>query len=480
MEAQRDEGANHPDYAHATCVADKALGQQYGVAKNAKLISVMTGSHGWREYLWALEDILADLQKHPERQKHSVITHSVAYSEDGGCKIATARGDAEVKAAMQALMDMGGVIVAASGNYADKPGRGHEIDTYPALFAADDFPLIVVGACDAEGNEAPFSQGGSKLTTCALGVSATCFGIDTDADPNTPATDVDGTSMTTPMVAGHIANLLSYDTVPIDMTTGKVAKNMRDYIKTHPDAGWERKPGHRMLWNGVTEQHNQLNIASLQSTRDCAGLAADGDKYVGRETLRAIIQDQFCPGIEGQTSRLDRYHTGTMEDVVFEFSQNIPPQIFKMTTADCMKYLLELTDSCDIPGENNPANYKGGGVLTLHVGEKQAVFKIRPQMQRQPAKLGVDGSCDWKYGVGFNQVTIWGHGWLSSDWGARLKKELWGCALFPNTWKFEYGLRDGVREWSATFRTGVFQSHCTGNAAKTAGGSGFDGCKHHF
>lgn len=55
-------------------------------------------------------------------------------------------------------------------------------------------------------------------------------------------------------------------------------------------------------------------------------------------------------------------------------------------------------------------------------------------------------------------------------------KEIKGCALLPDTWKFTYGLGDDGREWTARFRTGVFQKECVGNAVGKASGFGNFGC----
>lgn len=71
---------------------------------------------------------------------------------------------------------------------------------------------------------------------------------------------------------------------------------------------------------------------------------------------------------------------------------------------------------------------------------------------------------------------MWGKAWAANDWGDGLKDQLEGCALLPNTWSFEYGLGLDGREWTAEFRTGLFQRHCVGDAGKTAGAPSDLGC----
>lgn len=261
--------------------------------------------------------------------------------------------------------------------------------------------------------------------------------------------------------------------MPFDTTTGNLARNAQDYLANHPDAGWSRYPGIRVLWNGVTETDLPLSIAAFNKV--CAGLTAN--KYVDRETLRSAIQDDsFCDDYVAQGSLSRRYKNDTMDDVII--SIDYPPDSpYARTKDDCVRYLLgELTDGCD--AANNPPNYKGGGTVTLG----DVAFRIEPQAIRQPAEKGVDGGCDSTYSFTHNGFTLWGHGFASDDFGDALKKQLeWspshsGCALFSETWWFQSGLGSDGREWTAKFRTGVFQKKCVTNAWHSAGAPTNRGC----
>lgn len=66
--------------------------------------------------------------------------------------------------------------------------------------------------------------------------------------------------------------------------------------------------------------------------------------------------------------------------------------------------------------------------------------------------------------------------WDSSDHGSALYGQLKGCAILPDTWHFDYGLGDDGREWTAKFRTGVFQKKCVGHAGNAAGAQTGFGC----
>ncbi|KAL5593593.1 hypothetical protein FOBRF1_012695 [Fusarium oxysporum] len=122
--------------------------------------------------------------------------------------------------------------------------------------------------------------------------------------------------------------------------------------------------------------------------------------------------------------------------------------------------------------DNDPSDYKGGGQTV--VGSSN--YQVLPGSLRSPSRYGKQAGCDSTYKFSFNDYWVWGHGWASSDHGEELNKQIKGCALLPDTWKFTYGIGDDGREWTARFRTGVFQKRCVGNAVGKASGFGDFGC----
>lgn len=267
----------------------------------------------------------------------------------------------------------------------------------------------------------------------------------------------------TPLVAGEIANLLSYETVPFDTSDGNLVRNLKAYLQSDK-GGWERVPGIRVIWNGVTEE----NIA--KENVECNNL--EDDIYVERGDVKNLIENDFCPvaevqdGLQYNSISISRtYNEGTPNKVTLSMDSE-PGLKVKQYREDCAKYLMMAVDGCDNPSGANPANYKGGGVTTVG----GSTYRVSPGSLRAAAEDGKQAGCDSTYKVLFNEYWVWGHGWASSDNGESPLDELKGCAPLPDTWSFEYGLGDDGREWTAKFRTGVFQKSCVGNAVSRASG----------
>ena len=284
--------------------------------------------------------------------------------------------------------------------------------------------------------------------------------------------------LATPLVAGEIANLLLTDNVPIDRSTGKLAKSVRDYMKSGTNSGWNRRGSIRMLWNGVTEANNPKKAATVTNKKTCNGL--DANKYVSRDVLRSIIEDQFCPDAVKQggldknsASIMRRYNKDTMEEVVvaIDFA---PGLNFKPNKDDCVRYLLgDITDACDANNNTNHYNYKGGGFEKVGpVG-----YRVEPQTVRAGSYIGPSGRCEGSVHILWDEFTVRGTGFAGDDWGKGLNRQLANhCALLPGTWHFDYGLVSGGWEWTAKFRTTLLMNGCVEARLKDASKFAFFQC----
>jgi len=232
-----DRGPSYGDWAHSTCTAGKAVGQNYGASKKAKLIVVQLNDIDSTDFIDALELIAQDVKSKPERRKKSVVTMSWGLPRLEPTQLQVL----DMQIAINDLFEVDVPLFAASGNDAPTKGR---IDAYPGLFASPEFPLITVGSADFDGKRSSFSQAGPQLTTYAVGNDITCV----STSGSNPIPELWGTSYAASLVAGNVANLLSYDTVPFDTSDGNLVKSLRDYLPSN-QGSWERPGGVKMIWS---------------------------------------------------------------------------------------------------------------------------------------------------------------------------------------------------------------------------------------
>lgn len=64
-------------------------------------------------------------------------------------------------------------IVVPAGNYGNEQGRS-KVDTLPATWESNEFPLVVAGAVDNLFDKGSFSQGPERVTVHAPGVEVRC------------------------------------------------------------------------------------------------------------------------------------------------------------------------------------------------------------------------------------------------------------------------------------------------------------------
>lgn len=140
-----------------------------GVAKNINLISIKAlNSKG--DVPWAFNALLESVKSN-NRQKKAVVlwaATSIARFPDD-----TSQPWARIKPLMQMLFDEDVTIVVPAGNFGIEPGRGR-VDTLPAVWESDAFPLVVAGAVDNRGAKGGFSQGPDRVTVHAPGVEVRC------------------------------------------------------------------------------------------------------------------------------------------------------------------------------------------------------------------------------------------------------------------------------------------------------------------
>ncbi|KAF2176956.1 subtilisin-like protein [Zopfia rhizophila CBS 207.26] len=473
--------------SHGTMVASIVVGKKYGVAKAATLVVVKT-TKTVSDFLQGLELVSTDLKDKEDRRSKSVVISSLGFKG----RLDHDKGKADPDGVLMGtyfdeLFAGGTPFITSSGNRAQ---LFPNIDRLPKVLEDKDTPIINVGAVDFDGNRADFSQYGPQLTINGPGVDVTGQSRD-DGKPRTDS----GTSFSTPQVAGIIATYLTYDPPPWDGSKqGKErVQAIKDYILSDKSS-WVRKAGSdlRVIWNGATkDDHKSVGANScrvpnskLKRQVDCdntppspppAGKKCYGTndrKYVDRKTIKKLIDDIFCKNAaeqghldenSGSISRV--YNQGSMEQLAIAMDWR-PGLDFKPDEQKCKDIMYELMDGCD----TNSNKWKGGGEKM----DGEVKYRWGPEATRQPIDVAPFGGCDNTYKFVLDDNAVWGSGWLGADFGHALLEGLKGKGLSPTDWKFEYGMGDDKREWTAWFHTTAIAEDRIEDVLKDVSGIGVD------
>ncbi|KAJ0159027.1 Subtilisin-like protease 2 [Colletotrichum tanaceti] len=235
-----------PD-GHGSCIASKATGPEFGIAKGANIVMVKLKHNVCvvSYILAALVEIENDVYDEGIQGKAVVnISYSCFLYKNSSSTIA-------FRLLLHTLIDEDIVIVTSSGNKRRFGFFRNKLSSYPALFASST-DVIVVGAVEDDGSRSRYSQGTAKeLTTSAPG-EVYC------ASAETPTFTWDrGTSfaslpsgLAVPAVVGVIAVWLSQDIYAARLQVpGKVAANVKAMVKEFSYPRIENGPP--AIWNGI-------------------------------------------------------------------------------------------------------------------------------------------------------------------------------------------------------------------------------------
>ncbi|OBR13074.1 Oryzin [Colletotrichum higginsianum IMI 349063] len=254
------------DVGHGSCMQSLASGPLFGAAKAADIVIVKLGARSTMDNaLFGLILILQDVIQNKLQEK-AVINMSIGYkllvpsTNTRGRKPGFVQKDGidGFKQALQLLIEQDVVVVTASGNDRDDPNAGEHITAFPAFFGRQ-MDIITVGAVDENGKRTYYSQGvPAELDTSAIG-TATCASNKGNED-----VELDGTSISTPLVTGMIATWLSDPQYKDRLQVpGKVAANVKKMVKelSYNRIGGGDTP---VAWNGV-------DIFTCQSDSESGG-----------------------------------------------------------------------------------------------------------------------------------------------------------------------------------------------------------------
>ncbi|OTA55115.1 hypothetical protein K449DRAFT_179580 [Hypoxylon sp. EC38] len=264
-------------------------------------------------------------------------------------------------------------------------------------------------------------------------------------------------------------------TEPTSLYTGSLTYNSQQYLNLiNGFHGYESATGSSQYStsSSTTTKSPTQTPAPPKPVLNCNGLGKN--IYANRDTLIDLV-NQFCSdaaqqgGLDKNSASISRHYLDKTLDMT-DISIDYPPGKAFVGQDKCSSSMKSIVDGCD----TNNNRYKGGGNLV----DGDVTYRLNPRANRQPASKGVNGGCGSYYKAVRQETSLWGQGWATSDFGHSILESVKNkCAAWDYTWKFEYGLGDDGREWTASFQGGVFQRGCIGHAIGDISGiSGF-GCQ---
>ncbi len=292
-----DTGASEGFSGHGTAVASLIAGTGKalaGPAPEASLYSVrVLDSSGQGNTFTVAEGIVAAVDAGAR-----ILNLSLAGSGDSPA----------LKAAVAYAAEHGAIIVAAAGN----DGAGNL--SYPAAYAG----VISVGATDANGEHAPFSNTGAGLSLTAPGVGIPAAYLDGEAIAFT------GTSAATPLVSGAIAAIVSlYPT----LSPAEAAKLLVTYSNDTGAAGADSSYGSGIINVERVLRRNEAGLAdvALASIQSAEAPGGAGEIYTVNVQNRGNVALNNVT-LQLQTSSGPVSYLLPIMDVGQTVSQTLPPQ----------------------------------------------------------------------------------------------------------------------------------------------------------
>ena len=247
---------------HGTCMASKVCGKKSGVAKQAVVIPVVFSSN-YQSAIAVVQQVSIDIRSRRDRATNKqALPGKTVVSISWGFPPTNSDYVTQFKDALQAIMDLGVIVVVSAGN--SRKLRGFVSQYYPeALALSDGFPLIRVGAVDASGLIADFSQEGDVYTE---GIAAKCA----MAGFSFFEEDVDGTSGATAAFAGLVAYMMGLETVPFSFGSDytQYQRIVKDYFVTGPGSYVRPGGNARVAWNGLDGSAQTVCPLSLRKRQE--------------------------------------------------------------------------------------------------------------------------------------------------------------------------------------------------------------------
>ncbi|KAF2651333.1 hypothetical protein K491DRAFT_682224 [Lophiostoma macrostomum CBS 122681] len=431
-EVMNDDKANNlndddEDGSHGTNIASAALGLQFGIAKSATLVSVKW----WGDLADAVQAIQVAADDITDKKREAVSVVLFANGDEDPTnpnEVLDSNSEnflSEALAAQNALdtlLNAGVPFVVAAGNDRKDPGRDN-VDFWPAHFSSDNYPIIVAGEVNMQGQQSQISQGGPLVTTWAMTDDINLLHKDSTVSLQ------GGTSMSAAVVAGLIATWMASDQPSWDKNLVELnrVKAIRKFLQEGPISGWKRgSDGERVAWNGAMKHDHDGATPSgelVQAHNERLYCNDLNDQKFGRKvTFQQNIAD-FCREVVRSSNSHENlitnvFNDGELQKSDLSYSLSIDENQANQpeTEAHCRNKFERIIYECDLdPKNENGYRYSAGG--QVHLTQEGTSMEIKVENPRLPWIPQPRGACNlhgnnnpsninWKV-----TIQIGGRGW---------------------------------------------------------------------
>ncbi|KAI4910278.1 hypothetical protein J4E90_007711 [Alternaria incomplexa] len=217
--------------------------------------------------------------------------------------------------------------------------------------------------------------------------------------------------------------------------------------------------GHEAYREAFFAAYLAFNSPAFTSELSCNDLE---NKYVAKDALLDLIDNTYCPKLEGATGSIGtgHYFPSTPEAVEIGITSRLNAGPVP-TVEECKTNLHKILDECNNDKSKNPVGWQAGGEFEINGWR----FTISPTGQRPstPKAWCKIENCQNKEKC---TASIWGAGWLRNDYGEKLRsafaaqQAVYSELRYENSlgdskgidmsqWDFKYEALDG-HEWYAS------------------------------
>jgi len=206
--------------------------------------------------------------------------------------------------------------------------------------------------------------------------------------------------------------------------------------------------GHEAYREAFFAAYLAFNSPAFASELSCNDLE---NKYVAKDALLDLIDNTYCPKLEGATGSIGtgHYFPSTPEAVEIGVTSRLTAGPVP-TVEECKTNLHKILDECNNEKSKNPMGWQAGGEFEINGWR----FTITPTGQRPSTPKAWCKIENCQNGEKCT-ASIWGAGWLRNDYGEKLRSAFAAQQAVYSELRYENSLGDSkgidMSHWDFTY-----------------------------